>query len=280
VRVNIIRPNSDDHSDIFLEMAELLCFSIQELGHESTISLSQVYPNYLNIVIGVFYPHEFFELLPEGSVIINTEPLYERGDLVQWSDKLIHHANKYYIWDYSSGNVEKMAALDIKNVDLLRFGFQAELQRIPQYPDSERPIDVMFYGSSNERREKITDQITAKGLVFKTFFRVYGAERDASIARSKMVINHHFNRNGVFEIVRLHYLLNNGVAIVPEIGIEEEVDPNYLNCLVGVPYEGLVDRCIWLNENPDELLNLREKALSEFKKIPQVEYMQELFKKF
>jgi len=93
-----------------------------------------------------------------------------------------------------------------------------------------------------------------------------------------MVLNTHFHDDGVFEIVRIHYLLNNGVAIVPEIGPNTSIEPNYLKCLVGVPYSGLVERCVLLIENLEELAALRINALHEFKKTPQTTYMEELLK--
>jgi hypothetical protein len=76
--------------------------------------------------------------------------------------------------------------------------------------------------------------------------------------------------------VRIHYLLNNAVAIVPEINPDTSIVASYLNCLVGVTYSELVQRCISLKENPDILLDLQQKALNEFKKTPQTTFMQDL----
>ncbi len=277
MKFNIVRPGGD-HAGIFSEVAELLCFSLQELGNESIISVGEAKSGFQNIVIGVFHPEELWSDLPIGSVIINTEPLFARQNKIEWSAKLIELSSKFSIWDYDPGNLLALANLGIQNSRLLKFGYQKELERIPQYPDSERPIDVLFYGSSNKRRMDITDQITARGVHFRTMFGVYGNARDENIARSKMLINTHFHDNGVFEIVRVHYLLNNGIAIVPEIGPNTSIEPSYLKCLVGVPYSGLVDRCIFLTENPEELLTLRSNALQEFKKTSQTSYMEELLK--
>ncbi len=277
MKFNIVRPGGN-HAGIFSEVAELLCFSLQELGYESIISIEEAKSGFRNIVIGVFHPEELWKSLPEASILINTEPIFAREDKNFWSEKLIQLSLSFSIWDYDPGNLKKLAGLGVTNLQLLKFGYQRELERIPLYPDSERPIDVLFYGSSNKRREDITDQITARGLHFKTMFGVYGNARDENIARSKMVINTHFHDNGVFEIIRIHYLLNNSIAIVPEIGPNSSIEPSYLNCLVGVPYSGLVDRCIFLTENPEELLTLRINALHEFKKTPQTSYMEELLK--
>ena len=277
MKFNIVRPGGG-HAGIFVELAELLYFALQELGNEAIITVGEAKTGFQNIVIGIFHSEELWDSLPEASILINTEPLFAHEDLVRWSDKLIQLSSKFIIWDYDPGNLKVLADLEINNLKLFTFGYQKELERIPEYPDSERPIDVLFYGSSNRRREDVTDQISEKGLHFRTFFGVYGQARDENIARSKLVINSHFHENGAFEIVRIHYLLNNGVAIVPEIGPNTSIDASYLSCLVGVPYSGLVDRCIFLKENPDELLSLRSNALTEFKKTPQTTYMEELLK--
>jgi hypothetical protein len=276
MKFNIIRPSSGDHSGIFLEMAELLSYSIQELGSESVISLAEAKNGYQNIVIGIFYDQDLWSRLPEGSIIINTEPLFAREDELGWSGRLIELSSNYVIWDYDPRNLQILTDLGAKNSRLLKFGYQKELERIPFLPNSDRPIDVLFYGSKNKRRQDIFDQITSMGLVLTSIFGVYGHERDEFIARSKMVINVHYNETSVFEIVRIHYLLNNAVAIVPEINPDTSIVASYLNCLVGVTYSELVQRCISLKENPDILLDLQQKALNEFKKTPQTTFMQDL----
>jgi len=276
MKFNIIRPSAGDHSGIFIEMAELLSFSIQELGNESLISMAEAKNGYQNIVIGIFYGGDLWTNLPEGSIIINTEPLFARDATTNWSERLIELSLKYTVWDYDPRNLQILSELGVKNSRLLKFGYQKDLERIPFFPDTERPIDVLFYGSSNKRREDIFEQINSLGLAFTSIFGVYGNERDDYIARSKMVINVHFNETNVFEIVRIHYLLNNGVAIVVGVSLSASIEVSYLNCLVGVPYSELVQRGISLKENPNDLLDLRQKALNEFKKTPQTTYMQDL----
>ena len=51
-------------------------------------------------------------------------------------------------------------------------------------------------------------------------YGVYGAERDALIARSKIVLNVHFYGAKVLEVVRLSHLLSNGAFVISEDGGE------------------------------------------------------------
>ena len=285
MKFNIIRPSGDIHSQMFLELSELLHFSIQELGLESVVSTAEAKFGFQNIVLGVFYDETLWNRLPENSIILNTEPLFvsTKSDFAAgrrfWSEKLIELSKKFCIWDYDQRNIRIIQALGGINVQLLKFGFQKRLQRIPVNSNSDRNIDVLFYGSANKRREDILNQIAGKGLFVLAKFGLYSKERDVVISKSKIVINVHFHEPGSFEIVRLHYLLNNGVAIVPEINPTTSIDDSYLNCVVCVPYTELVERCVWLKENPDELVYLREKALTDFMKFPQVSYLEKLINK-
>ena len=53
-------------------------------------------------------------------------------------------------------------------------------------------------------------------LRVKALFGVYGKERDAWIAQSKIVLNVHYYNVKIFEAVRISYLLNNRVIVLSE----------------------------------------------------------------
>lgn len=275
MKVNIVRPIGE-HSGIFAEWAELLCYSILELGYEASISMSEFKPNQVNIVIGIHYSDQFLDELPEDAIIINTEPLFGRPSNPEWTHKIIKYASKYRIWDYDLRNIEIFKGLGFHDVQLFQFGYQPELERIPFYPDSERPIDVLFYGSTNLRRKIVLDKLSSRNLHLATLFNSYGRDRDEKIARSKIVVNMHYEDVGSFEIVRNHYLLNNGVAIVSEISATTSIEARYLNCVVGSDYLDFESTCHKIIENPTYLIQIREKALMEFKKHRQAAFMENL----
>ena len=74
----------------------------------------------------------------------------------------------------------------------------------------------------------------------------YGEARDQFIARSKVVLNLHYYDSKVFEIVRVSYLLSNFKAVVAECGTGTSIDPDLLQALRAVPYDGLVEACVAL----------------------------------
>ena len=113
--------------------------------------------------------------VPEGTVVLNTEQLTGVGE--NWREQLTGwFQSGLEVWDYSPANIEVIKALGVENVRYLPIGYQKELQRIDI--TVEQDIDVLFYGSLNERRREIFNQIEAKGLNLKVLMGVYGKDRD------------------------------------------------------------------------------------------------------
>jgi SAM-dependent methyltransferase len=123
-------------------------------------------------------------------------------------------------------------------------GFVPELSRIA--PQENEDIDVLFYGVINERRAKILRELQEWGLNVVAVTGKYGAERDALIARAKLVLNVHFYESKILEVSRLSYLLSNRKAVVSEFGADTESDIDVSSAVAAVPYEKLVDTCFQL----------------------------------
>jgi hypothetical protein len=113
------------------------------------------------------------------------------------------------------------------------------------------------------------------GLNVAVLFGVYGEERDAVIARSKLVINiHHFEAQ-VFEIVRISYLLANRVCVVTE-GHDDDPDmAPYAEGLAFAPYDGLVARCLALLADQGERDLIAEKGFEIMSGISQSAILRE-----
>ncbi len=278
---NVIRPNTGNHYGIFIEISELICFSIRELGFEAKITPGAVDLGRVNIVIGVFYDEAFFEALPADSIILNTEQLFStHAQSDEWTAKLLALGKRFPLWDYNSRNIEMLNLFGVNNVKLFQFGFQRELQRIPKKPLDERVIDVLFYGSMNDRRRGLLTEIESKGLSMLELFGTYGYKRDIFISQSKIVLNTHFCSQQIVEVVRVHYLLNNGVAVVSEINPSTSVENRYLESISSAPFSEIADRCAWLISHPSDLEALQVKALETFKSIPQVTFTGSLLSGF
>ena len=100
-------------------------------------------------------------------------------------------------------------------------------------------IDILFYGSTSPRRSQIMEKLTSRGFRTASLFGKYGPDRDAYIARARLVLNIHCFETTHLEQVRLSYLLNNKRFVVSETS-----DNNpYGNGVVFCDYQDIVDRC-------------------------------------
>jgi len=185
----IISPSSYVHSAAFLELGELILFSLKDLGFDASMSQNTIDPSAKNIIIGShLIKANDITRLPKSTIVLNTEQIYT--DSSSWNSNIFAWAKSFEVWDYSERNILKFNQIGINNVKLFKIGFQKDLIRIGQR--DVKDVDVLFYGSINERRKKIISELEKAGLKVKTLFGVYGRERDNWIARSKMVLNMHF----------------------------------------------------------------------------------------
>jgi hypothetical protein len=74
-------------------------------------------------------------------------------------------------------------------------------------------------------------------------FGVYGEQRDAIIARSKLVLNIHYYPAKIFEIVRISWLLANAVCVVSEDSPLDSALESVQDGIVQAPYDRLVETC-------------------------------------
>jgi hypothetical protein len=269
----IVQPNDYIHVLAFWELAELIHYSLAELGHESHLQFKRIENDCTNIVLGChLLGIELIPKMPASTIFINTEQIY--ADDTAWNNNIYEWARNFQFWDYSQQNIAKFNSLGISNVKLLQLGFQKELSRIKK--DLNPDIDVLFYGSINVRRQKIIDELRARGLEVKSVFGVYGKERDELIARSKVVLNHHFYKSEIFEIVRVFYLLSNSVAVVGEVNSTTSIDSVYREAICATPYEGLVDFCEKISLDNLFREEVEQKGFQEIYKLPQSIYTNSL----
>lgn len=268
----IIKPENYDHSMAFWELAELLQYSLRDLNHTAEIQFNKTDSNAKNIILGFhFLEIKFAELVPKNTILINLEQVL--GNL-QWPKhfhkNFLDWTKSFEIWDYSPQNIDAFKKIGLTNVKYLKIGYQKELTRI-QKKDTQ-DIDVLFYGSINERRSRVLDAIKIHGFNVHVVYGVYGKARDDLIGRSKIVLNLHYYESQIFEVIRVFYLLCNSIAVVGEINETTEVAEPFKNAISGVQYENLVETCAYLASNP-ELANVKAATAYEiFKQYPQKKY--------
>lgn len=253
-----MRPKGYLHSEAFREVAEALMYGFRQLGHKSAILENTVDPRVTNVVLGAHLLGERdMAALPPGTIVYNLEQLGSS----HLSDAYYRLAEQYQIWDYSPINLEiwnnRTCALPPVLVEI---GCSPELTRVASA--STQDIDVLFYGSINEKRLAILRQLEEAGVRVHTVFGVYGKDRDALIARSKIVLNLHGYDAKLFEIVRVSYLLANSKAVVSEAAFDMGA---YESAVAAFTYEGIVQGCIDLLEDDKKRVELEERGYQFFR---------------
>ena len=246
VRLLILR-GSDPRGVAGLDdVVETLRHAFAALGAEVDVAFDQpIGPRGTNVVFcgEKADSAEAVAAIPANSVIFNTEQfasvIFERRP---------HYASllrRFPIWDYSIPNATYNLSMALNwMIHLLPVGYMPQLSRIDPAPVQD--IDVLFYGTMNERRLRILQELQQAGLRVEAGRGLYGAERDAAIARAKIVLNVHFYESKVHEVVRTSYLLANHKAVVSECGDDTEIESDIRKAIIGVPYERLVETCVAL----------------------------------
>src|SRR5690606_14326593 len=115
----LVRPPGYIHSDAFLELAQLLAYTLEDMGHETTIKYHSVDSSGRNIILGCHLLNlESRKSIPKSSIIINTEQMFS-GDSPyssRWSNTVLEWAKHYETWDYSEKNIETFARLGVAGV--------------------------------------------------------------------------------------------------------------------------------------------------------------------
>lgn len=235
-----VSPLNYIHWKALNEVAIALRRGLLLLDHQAEIT-HRYETNYdYTIVLGAnFAATEIFSL-PHGSVIIyNLEQIVPGSPWL--SPDYLSVLNKFSVWDYSKRNIEELERIGIEGALHCPIAYVKDLERIPK---REKDIDVLFYGSLNERRKQILEDLRNVGLSVVQIFGLYGEERDSFIARAKIILNLHFYESKVFEIVRVSYLLANRCFVVTENSPKPEIESELAPGIVLCPYEKIVSSCL------------------------------------
>ena len=276
INVCLIKPKNYIHYLALQELAELIHFSVLELGLKSQITFNYCdnNPSTKNIVLGAHLLNDnLIEDIPENTIIFNTEQIESITE--NWKKKILNLAKKNIIfWDYSQYNLDYLSkTINIKG-KLFQIGYQKELNRINHNIDKN--IDVLFYGSINARREHIINKLKDRKINVKTLFGVYGKERDNLIAKSKLILNMHMYDSKIFEIVRVFYLLSNSIPVLTEVGSDTKFNNDFLDLICKSTYENIEKNIIYLLENDKKRIELGENGLNAIKKFPQIKFTEQI----
>lgn len=209
----LITPKENSHIKCFTEIIILLKKSIEECGYACSFAHNRFLADSFNIIIGAHLLHP--NAIPKGFKIITFqfEQLSDHeGIFNQNLESVLKRSD--FVWDYSIDNINFLEKRNIY-AQYVPIGYNQILQQIPK--QNNKDIDLLFFGSMNERRKKILQKIHLDtNIRTLTLFDVYGQERNNFISRSKLVLNIHFFESQIFESVRISFLLNNNIPFLSE----------------------------------------------------------------
>ncbi len=246
------------HTLCFVEVAHLLRYGLEDLGHD-VIFGEALQPDRYNIVLG--YHLLFGAPLPEGypCIVYQLEQLAETETWQAGFLDTLRSAD--VVWDFSPENIALLARHGISAVHK-PLGFHPKMMRVA--PAAEQDVDILFYGSLNDRRRCILAELQRR-FHTKVLMGIYGEDRDRWISRAKIVLDLHFYPTRLFDEVRLSYLLNNRVFVI----VEDTPHKKYQETLVYAPYEALVDTCAYYLKHPAQRRERAEAAFRHFTKWPE-----------
>jgi len=235
----------------YREVVQTLQWGLSELGHEVSVTENSIAANCTNILIGhVVVPAERLAALPKDTIIYNLEQM---GSVPVEGLSLCCQivADRFQIWEYSPCNLDAWKRFRaVRPPVIVPVSWAAPLERISKGVAED--IDVLLYGKSCASRLEVFHELSEAGVRCVFACGLYGAERDALIARSKIVLNINFyHQTRIFEVVRASYLLANRKAVLADRHPETFVEPDLEEAVCFASRETLVQRCLnLLNDEP------------------------------
>lgn len=257
-QVVLISPDGYPHAGAFKEIAETVAYGLVGLGCRVSMDLNRlVYPGPPAIMFGAnLLTAEEADRLPDEVVIYNLEQI--DGANAWCSPAYLGLLRRCRVWDYSARNLSALAELGVHHAAHVPVGYVPQLTRIQRAGAED--IDVLFYGSLNERRRNVLERLRGLGLNVRGVFGVYGEQRDALIARAKLVLNVHYYETSIFELVRVSYLLANRTAVVAECHAGTDIEPDMRDAVALAAYDDLAATCVRLAKDRGARLELAERG--------------------
>lgn len=247
VQLVLVRPRDFVFVEAFREIIDSLQQGFTELGIKCRQNINRIEPGAIPIVLGAHHlSPETAATLPSGSILYNLENLVE--GYPWFSQTYLDLLKRFAVWDFSTHNIDILDRHGITGVAHVPIGYSSVLERIPKIDED---IDVLFYGILSPRRKVVLEALGFAGIHVAALNGVFGPERDAWIARAKIVLNLHAAEGGSFEAARVTYLLANAKTVVSECNRVEEIDADLAVGLVAAPRDSIVDECRRLLADPD-----------------------------
>jgi hypothetical protein len=237
---------------VFTEAAICLRESLLAAGWRSSHRRNEVDPDAYSIVLGAVppFPALLAHLDPRRTFIANFEQLgsasaLARGAYERW-------LRDWVVLDYHSRNVEYLKrqhpaqqAFEVPLVPARAVAFEAVAVR-------ERTVDVLFFGSMNQRRASLLRELVAAGLTVEVVAGAYGQELAPAMRRARLVLHVHYYETALFPAARVLQPVATGVPVVCETPVFSDLSDWSGSGVLFAPFGHLVQACRQLLASPEE----------------------------
>jgi SAM-dependent methyltransferase len=225
IHICIQQPAGYVHSLGFLDQARYFRYQFRRLGARVSIARNRLRHDAVNFVFGAHLGFDPAQRERHACIFVNLEQLGDGGARV--SADYMRLLATSAVADYDALNLPAYASRSssVPVVPLLHAPYLAPAQDIPL---EERPIDLLFIGSVNERRRAWIARIEACGVAVSQFDGpLYGAERDQFIVQAKAVLNTPYYEASRFEQARASHCLSLGTPVISERAAQYRPHPAF-----------------------------------------------------
>ena len=196
---------------------------------------------------------DILEKYNSKKIIINTE-YYENFNISKYFD-FINNKPNFYLFEYNILNINYIKNTN-KNIDyhFIPLCYDSFLEdyynsRIVKKNYNEKDIDILFFGSINERREKILNSLKRKYklAIYKKYSNNSNTELCNLIERSKIVLNiMYYDNNIIFDYYRNSFILSTRTLLITEKSSSKDyiIEDGLLgleNNIINVEYDKIIE---------------------------------------
>ncbi|MDO5101593.1 MAG: hypothetical protein Q4D91_01620 [Lautropia sp.] len=272
IHICLIHAPNHVHADALLDPALYFYHQFKRLGASVSFERNQLRADAVNFVFGAHNGFDPANLKKFSCIIVNLEQVGIGGASLR--SAYLHLLKAAVTVDYDPANPPAYTNRP-EDVPIVSFGYASYLnpgsdQALPLH---ERPIDILFIGSMNERRFEFLNRIESAGKTVSLLQTpVYGATRDTILRQAKMLLNVHFYESARFEQVRAFVSLSNGTPILSERHPHSDPGAAYDPCVTWMD-DAVMDDFLRHDFGTPLFYEVMEQQLALFRQMdPLVEY--------
>jgi hypothetical protein len=269
IHLCIVQPAGYVHSLGFLDQARHFRFQFRRHGATVSMAKNRLHHGAINFVFGAHLGFDAEMKKRYSCVFVNLEQIGQGGAAVS-ADYLKLLSNSATV-DYDADNVAGYTS-DADSVPLVPFLYSPYLTPAAPLPLEDRPIDLLFFGSMNARRQAWIERIESLGHTVAVFdSALYGAERDHYIAQAKAVLNVHFYESSRFEQARVSHCLSLGTPVISERTEHTRPHPAFEDSVLWISSDAELEQFFSQDFSTPDYFEAMQGALERFRQTDAVE---------